>query len=76
MTTAPVIAYSDFDKPFILYINALEEDVRAVLHQKGDDGREKLIAYASRALLKNILEEAEISCDQMDWLNSLKEKLI
>ncbi len=49
MTTAPVVVHPDFDKPFILYTDTSEGGVRTVLHQKGDDEREKLIAYASRA---------------------------
>ncbi len=49
MTIVSVIAHSDFDKLFILYTNASGGGVRAVLHQKEDDRREKLIACASRA---------------------------
>ena len=43
-----VVAYSNFDKPFILYTNASGGGVGVVLHQKGDDGRERIIACASR----------------------------
>jgi len=49
MTIASVITHLDFDKPFILYTNISGGDVRAILHQKGDDGKKKLIVYASRA---------------------------
>ena len=49
MTTTPVTAHSDFNKPFILYTDILGGGIRVVLHQKGDDEKEKLIAYASRA---------------------------
>ena len=53
MTTISVIAHLDFNKPFILYTDASGGDVRAVLHQKGNDEREKLIACASRAFNKH-----------------------
>ena len=47
---APIVAYSDFEKPFILYMDASGEGIRAVLHQKDDQGKERIIACASRAL--------------------------
>ncbi len=48
LTIVLVIAHSDFNKPFILYTNASGGDMGAVLHQKGDDGRERIIACISR----------------------------
>ena len=53
MTTALVIAYPDFEKLFILYIDASGEGIRAILHQKGNDRREKLIACTSKAFNKH-----------------------
>src|SRR6266498_4374791 len=48
MITASVVAHPNFDKPFILYTNVSGGGVKAVLHQKGDDGRERIIACVSR----------------------------
>src|SRR6266498_2183462 len=48
LATAPVVAHPNFDKPFILYTDASGGGVGAVLHQKGEDRRERIIAYASR----------------------------
>ena len=47
---APIVAHPDFEKPFILYTNASREDIGVILHQKDDQGKERIIVYASRAL--------------------------
>ena len=49
ITTAPVVRYSDFEKPFLLYTDASLTGLGAVLAQK--EGKEEyVIAYASRTL--------------------------
>ena len=48
LAMAPMIAHPNFDKLFILYTDASEGSVGVVLHQKDDDGREKIIACISR----------------------------
>ncbi len=48
----PIIVYSDFNKLFILYTDALGRSVRTVLHQKGDDRKEQIIACANRTFNK------------------------
>ena len=49
LTSAPVLAYADFSKPFVLDIDASFEGLGAVLSQEQDGGR-RPIAYASRGL--------------------------
>ena len=50
MTVTPIVVYSNFEEPFILYMDTSREGIGAVLHQKDDQGKERIIAYASRAL--------------------------
>ena len=46
LTTAPILAYPNFTKPFKLHMDASGAGLEAVLHQEFD-GKEHVIAYAS-----------------------------
>ena len=50
LTTAPILAYPDYSKPFLLEMDASLKGLGAVLSQKSDDDTVRVIAYASRSL--------------------------
>ena len=50
LISAPILAYPDYSKPFILETDASLKGLGAVLSQKGDDNTVGVIAYASRSL--------------------------
>ena len=52
LTSAPLLAYSDFNCQFILDTDTSDTGIGAVLSQVDEGGRERVIAYGSRLLTK------------------------
>jgi hypothetical protein len=50
LTSAPVLAFPDFSKPFVLETDASGAGLGVVLAQKQDDGSVRPLAYASHSL--------------------------
>ena len=50
LITPPILAYPDFNKPFILYTDASSFAPEAILSQKDEQNRKRVIAYASRSM--------------------------
>ena len=52
LVSPPILAFPDYQKPFILDTDASNLGIGAVLSQEQDDGQEWVIAYGSRVLSK------------------------
>ena len=50
LISAPILIYPDFTKKFYLYTDVSDAGLGAVLSQKDDEGRERVVAYASVSL--------------------------
>jgi hypothetical protein len=64
LSSPPVLGYVDFSKPFELHVDASCQGLGAVLYQT-QDGCQRVIAYASRALNKS---EAHYSAHKLEYL--------
>ncbi|CAG8816940.1 20191_t:CDS:2, partial [Dentiscutata erythropus] len=50
LMVAPVLAYPDFTKPFILFTDTSDLALGAILSQLDSNHKEQVVAYASRSL--------------------------
>ncbi len=69
LTEEPILAYSDFNKIFKLYIDTSDMGLKAVLMQKDDQGKDQVICYEAKTLLpveKNYLT-TEKECLAVMW---------
>ena len=69
LTSSPILAYLNFEKPFIVYTDASTIAVGAILSQKDNEERERVIAYASRSLNKHERNYGitELECLAVIW---------
>ena len=62
--SAPILAFADFTKPFKLHTNARTIGLGALLYQE-QDGKDRVIGYASRALSKG---ESHYQAHKLEFL--------
>ena len=48
LVASPIMAFFDFEKPFVLHTYAFQSGSGAMIYQKQDNGRLAVVAYASR----------------------------
>lgn len=64
LTSAPVLAFADPQKPYILHTDASSTGLGAVLYQE-QDGEKRVVAYASRGLSKS---ESNYAAHKLEFL--------
>ena len=79
LTIAPILAYPDYSKPFLLETDASLRGLGAVLSPKSDDDTVRVIAYASQSLrpeekLMRDYSSAKMELLALKWLGCEKFK--
>ena len=72
LITPPILAYPDFAKEFILFTDACDYGIGAVLSQEQENG-EVVIAYASRQLRKPELKYATVEKEALAVVFAIKQ---
>ena len=67
LTSASVLGYADLAKPFILQTDASHDGLSAILSQQ-QDGKQRVIAFASRRLRPTEKNEASYSSMKLEFL--------
>lgn len=68
LINAPVLAYPDYTKEFIVTTDACETGIAATLSQTDDTGEKRIVAYASRALRKGESNKSNYSSAKLELL--------
>lgn len=50
LVSSSVMAYPNFEKPFILHVDASQDGLGAILYQEQENGKKSVIGYGSRTL--------------------------
>ena len=67
LTTAPVLGFAEFTKPFILETDASHDGLSVILSQDQDEQR-RVLAYASRRLCTTKKNQANYSTTKLEFL--------
>lgn len=73
LTTAPILAHPDRSKPYILYTDASDKAIGAILCQKDEEGVERVISYLSHKLSEAQLRYPPIEKEALAIIYSLKK---
>lgn len=78
LMSPPILAYPNFEKPFILYTDASNMQIAGILSQKDEQGRERVITYLSRKLHGPEFNYSvtELEClSLVTWVKALRQYL-